>query len=69
MYPEVNKYYRHYKGGLYKVEFLSTHTETKEVFVNYRSIHFGSYYSRPIELWNKLTEDGKPRFVIENYEI
>jgi len=51
-YPEPGKYYRHYKGGLYKVLHLSTHTETKEVLVNYQSIHFGSYYSRPLDSWN-----------------
>jgi hypothetical protein len=52
-YPEPGKYYRHYKGGLYKVLFLSTHTETKEVLVNYQSIHFGSYHSRPLTSWNE----------------
>jgi hypothetical protein len=53
IYPEPGKYYRHYKGGLYKVLHLSTHTETKEVLVNYQSIHFGSYYSRPLDSWNE----------------
>lgn len=52
-YPEPGKYYRHYKGGLYRVLFLSTHTETKEVLVNYQSIHFGSYHSRPLNSWNE----------------
>ena len=52
-YPEPGKTYRHYKGGLYKVLHLSTHTETKEVLVNYQSIHFGSFYSRPLDSWNE----------------
>jgi len=52
-YPEIGKYYKHYKGGLYRVMFLSEHTETGEVLVNYQSIHFGSYYSRPLDEWNK----------------
>lgn len=53
MYPEPGKKYRHYKGGLYEVLFLSKHTETDEVLVNYKSLHFGSYYSRPLDSWNE----------------
>ena len=60
-YPEPGKYYRHYKGGLYKVLFLSTHTETKEVLVNYESIHFGSYHSRPLDSWNEQAIDDAKR--------
>jgi len=60
-YPEPGKYYRHYKGGLYKVLFLSTHTETKEVLVNYESIHFGSYHSRPLDSWNEEAIDDAKR--------
>ena len=61
-YPTPNKTYKHYKGGLYKVLFLSKHTETDEILVNYQSILFGSYYSRPLESWNSTTERGEPRF-------
>lgn len=69
IYPEPNKFYRHYKGGLYKVLFLSRNTETQEVLVNYQSIHFGSYYSRPLDVWNqKVYEDGEEieRFKLTN---
>jgi len=65
-YPEPGKIYRHYKGGLYRVLHLSTHTETEEILVNYQSIHFGSYYSRPLNSWNELFEDGSTRFKLEN---
>ena len=60
-YPKPQGVYRHYKGGLYRVLFLSTHSETKEVLVNYQSLHFGSYYSRPLSSWNEEV-DQKPRF-------
>ena len=53
IYPEPGSKYRHYKGGLYEVLFLSKHTETDEVLVNYKSLHFGSYYSRPLDSWNE----------------
>ena len=62
-YPTPNKLYRHYKGGLYKVLFLSKHTETDEILVNYQSVLFGSYYSRPLESWDNKTERGANRFV------
>jgi hypothetical protein len=62
-YPTPNKLYRHYKGGLYKVLFLSKNTETDEILVNYQSILFGSYYSRPLDSWNTKTERGSHRFV------
>ena len=60
-YPRPGGVYKHYKGGLYRVLFLSKHTETEEIFVNYQSLHFGSYYSRPLEIWNQKVNK-KPRF-------
>ena len=61
-YPEPGKKYKHYKGGLYEVLFLSKHTETDEVLVNYKSFNgfslrdYGSYYSRPLDSWNDKVE-------------
>ena len=66
-YPEPNKTYQHYKGGLYRVLFLSKHTETSEILVNYQSILFGSYYSRPLESWNEPSSDGENRFTLIEY--
>ena len=61
-YPTPNKLYQHYKGGLYKVLFLSKHTETNEILVNYQSIQFGSYYSRPLSVWNSSNDKANQRF-------
>ena len=61
-YPTPDKLYRHYKGGLYKVLFLSKQTETGEILVNYQSVIFGSYYYRPLESWNEPTQQGYERF-------
>jgi len=47
------------------VLFLSKHTETDEILVNYKSLHFGSYYSRPLSSWNELTENKLKRFELE----
>jgi hypothetical protein len=65
-YPVPGGIYRHYKGGLYEVLFLSKHTETDEVLVNYKSLHFGSFYSRPLNSWNtKPDNSGFNRFTLE----
>jgi len=67
-YPEPSRKYRHYKGGLYEVLFLSKHTETDEVLVNYKSIHFGTYYSRPLSSWGekvKVNGDQMDRFRLD----
>jgi hypothetical protein len=61
-YPEPGRFYLHYKGGIYKVMFLSKHTETGEILVNYQSIIFGTYFSRPLDSWNEKTIDGDDRF-------
>jgi hypothetical protein len=70
-YPIIGGLYRHYKGGLYEVISMATHTETNEVVVVYKSIHFGSVHVRPLSSWNgegKNTRGQKiKRFVFEPY--
>ncbi len=51
LYPEIGCKYRHYKGGLYEVICLAKHTETDKPLVIYKSISFGSYHARPLEMW------------------
>ncbi len=67
-YPQPGRKYNHYKGGLYQVLFLSKQTETGEVLVNYQSLLFGSYFSRPLDSWNELTPDGEVRFILKEDE-
>lgn len=49
----TNKFFRHYKGGIYYVLNLSTHTETNEILVNYISLNNGELWSRPLAIWSK----------------
>jgi hypothetical protein len=69
-YPKIDKLYKHYKGGTYRVKFLSKHTTTGEELVNYQSIEWGSYHSRPLSEWfdTVTTDDNKQclRFSIIN---
>lgn len=55
------KIYRHYKGGLYEVLHLATHTDDDSIMVIYRSVHFGTYYARPLSDWNTPVNNN-PRF-------
>ena len=58
--------YRHYKGNLYQVLHIATHSETGEKLVVYRAL-YGDYgvWVRPVAMFNQMIEvDGKmlPRF-------
>jgi hypothetical protein len=59
------KIYQHYKGGLYEVLHLANITETDETMVIYRSIQFGTYYARPLAVWNTPV-NSNPRFYVYN---
>ncbi len=54
--------YRHYKGKLYRVLYVATHSETLEKLVVYQALYgeFG-YWARPLTMFTEMVEvDGKP---------
>jgi len=64
--PVVGKYYRHFKGHIYKVISLGKHSETLEDMVIYRRMDVplesaGEVWVRPVTNWQEL-KDGLPRF-------
>jgi len=69
-YPEIGKHYNHYKGGVYEVISMATHSETAEPLVIYKSVLFGSVYARPLEMWFDEVENDKgkltPRFELRD---
>ena len=58
--------YRHFKGGLYRVEGVARHSETLEEMVVYRALYGeGGLRVRPAAMWNEtVTHEGvlQPRF-------
>lgn len=58
--------YRHFKGGMYRVEGMARHSETMEEMVVYRALYGdGGLWVRPATMWNEqVMHQGlmQPRF-------
>ena len=57
--------YKHYKGGIYEVLSVATHSENKEVLVIYKLDKENTVWARPLEMFfDNVTHNGKstPRF-------
>ena len=52
--------WRHFKGGIYEVLEIATHSETMEKMVVYRNCASGQWWVRPAAMWNETVErDGQ----------
>ena len=53
--------YRHYKGNLYELISIATHSETLEKMVVYKALYGdGEVWVRPASMWNEEVElDGR----------
>ena len=49
--------YKHYKGNMYEVLDVATHSETLEKMVVYKALYGdGGVWVRPISMWDELVE-------------
>lgn len=59
--------YRHFKGNLYEVIGIASHSETMEPMVVYRALYGeGGLWVRPAAMWNEIVEKENyrgPRFL------
>ena len=55
--------YKHYKGNLYLVLEVATHTETGEELVIYANVkNKAKIWARPLAMFEDVLSNGKPRF-------
>lgn len=66
----VGRVYRHFRGNLYLVEGIATHSETEEKMVVYRALYgdFGLYV-RPYDMFLEKTDKEKYPLVEQEYRF
>jgi hypothetical protein len=62
--PIPGRLYYHYKGGMYEFLNVAKHSETGEDLAVYRSVHYGTFYVRPLGMWFDDVEDHKGESVV-----
>ena len=63
----INGVYKHFKGDLYLVVDIATHSETKEKYVVYRGLYGkGELYIRPLDMF--LSKVDKLKYPKANQE-
>ena len=67
---EIGSVYKHFKGNLYRVEDVATHSETGEKYVVYRQMYGEkSLWIRPLEMFLEEVDHEKHPGSLQKYRF
>ena len=65
----IGALYKHFKGGIYRVTDIATHTETGESLVIYMNTETGQVYARPFAMFVSKVDREKYHDAVQEFRF